>query len=71
MCKVYNSVACLTAIKKHLYECNISEFKSLREVIQFQKNFPSLRQNIISQHQQKIEKEKEELISHISYMEDI
>ncbi|MEE6188326.1 nuclease-related domain-containing protein [Niabella digestorum] len=71
MCKVYNSVACLTAIKKHLHECNISEFKSLREVIQFQKNFPSLRQNIISQHQRKIEKEKEELISHISYMEDI
>lgn len=58
MCKVHNSVGCLTAIKTHLKRHNINGFNSLNEVINFQKNFSTLRQQIISKHEQLIEDER-------------
>jgi hypothetical protein len=58
MCKVHNSVGCLTTVKTHLKRHNINDFNSLNEVINFQKNFSILRQQIISNHEQLIENEK-------------
>ncbi len=63
MCKVYNSVGCLTTVKSHLHRHNITEFKSLNEVIAFQKNYDTSRQQIISNSEIEIENEKRNLIS--------
>lgn len=58
MCKVYNQIGSLTAIKVHLYQNNVKEFKSVNELINFQKNYSVLRQQIISNHKLLIEHEK-------------
>jgi Nuclease-related domain len=58
MCKVYNSVGCLTTVKTHLKRHNINDFNSLNEVINFQKSFSILRQQVISKNEQLIENEK-------------
>ena len=63
MCKVYNSVGCLTTVKSHLNRHNITEFKSLNEVIAFQKGHAASRQQIISNSEVAIENEKNNLIS--------
>ena len=58
MCKVHNSVGCLTTVKTHLKQHNINDFNSLNDVINFQKSFSTFRQQIISNHEQLIENEK-------------
>ena len=70
MCKVHNSVGCLTAIKTHLKRHNINDFNSLNEVLNFQKNFSNLRQQIISNHEQLIEKEKITLAAEIVQLDN-
>ena len=65
MCKVHNSVGCLTKIKTHLKLHSINDFNSLNEVINFQKNFSTLRRQIISNHEQLIENEKITLAAEI------
>ena len=65
MCKVHNSVGCLTTVKTHLKRHNINDFNSLNEVINFQKNFSTLRQQIIANHEQIIENEKTTLHTEI------
>lgn len=69
MCKVHKSVGCLTTIKTHLKRHNINGFNSLNEVISFQKNFPILRQQIISDHERLIESEKITLTEEISQLD--
>lgn len=70
MCKVHNSVGCLTTIKTHLKRHNINGFNSLSELINFQNNFSTLREQIISNHEQLIEKEKVTLAAEISQLEN-
>ncbi len=70
MCKVYNSVGSLSAVKSHLRRHNIDEFKSLNEVIAFQKNFSVYRHHITSAHELLIEQEKEALRIDISKLND-
>lgn len=70
MCKVHNSVGCLTIVKSHLQRHNITDFNSLNEVINFQKNISTLRQQIISNHEQLIEQEKTALIADISQLDN-
>ena len=70
MCKVYNSVGCLTVVKTHLKRHNINEFNSLNEVINFQKSFSTLRQQIISKHEQLIENEKISLDAEILQLDN-
>jgi hypothetical protein len=65
MCKVHNSVGCLTAIKTHLKQHSINDFNSLNEVVKFQKNFSNLRRQIISDHERLIENEKITLAAEI------
>jgi hypothetical protein len=70
MCKVYNSIGSLTTIKSHLDRHNIYEFKSLNEVIAFQKNYSSYRQQITSTHKVLIEQEKKTLSIDISQLDN-
>lgn len=70
MCKVHNSVGCLTTVKSHLQRNNINDFDSLNEVLNFQKSFSALRQQIISNHEQSIEQEKTTLVANISQLND-
>jgi len=68
MCKVYNSVGSLTAVKTHLRKHNINDLNSIKEVINFQKDFSTLRLQIISKHEQVIENEKITLEAEISQL---
>ncbi|MCJ8211627.1 NERD domain-containing protein [Mucilaginibacter sp. RS28] len=61
MCKVYNSVGSLTAVKNRLLAHNIHNFKSVKELIAFQNEFSALRQKIILNHRQVIKKESDDL----------
>ena len=70
MCKVHNSVGCLTTVKSHLQRNNIYDFNSLNEVLNFQKSFSTIRQQIIYSHEQLIEQEKSTLVADISQLEN-
>ena len=70
MCKVYNSIGSLTTIKSHLHQHNITEFKSLNEVIVFQKNYSVNRQQITSTHEVLIGQEKKTLGIDISQLDN-
>lgn len=48
MCKVYNTVGSLTVIKEHLAQNKITDFKSTQELISFQNNYFTSRDQIIS-----------------------
>lgn len=58
MCRTYNTIGSLTNIKSHLEENNIHDFKSLKEVIDFQNSYTTNRQQLIFQHENLIEQEK-------------
>ncbi len=70
MCKVHNPVGCLTTVKTHLRQHNINDFNSVKEVINFQKNFSTFRQQIISNHERLIENEKITLNAEILQLEN-
>jgi hypothetical protein len=70
MCKVYNSVGCLTTIKFHLHHHNINEFNSLNEIVAFQKGYSNYRHQIISNHEHLIEQEKNSLELDISQLDN-
>ncbi|MBL7816739.1 MAG: NERD domain-containing protein [Saprospiraceae bacterium] len=61
MCKVYNTIGSLTTLKDHLYRQNIYDFKSVKEVLEFQKLYVIHRQQVISHHKDLIEQEKNKL----------
>lgn len=58
MCKIFNSVGSLTTLKSYLENCNIHDFKSIKEVIDFQKAYHTSRLQIIYRHETLIEQEK-------------
>jgi hypothetical protein len=61
MCRTYNTIGSLTTLKSHLYNSNIHDFKSLKEVLDFQSSYTVIRQQLISHHENLIEQEKEML----------
>lgn len=69
MCKVYNQIGSLTAIKAHLDKYNIKEFTSLQELISFKNNYAEHRQKIISNHISSIKEEKYLLSEDIKKLE--
>ncbi len=71
MCKVYNTIGCLTNIKSHLHEQRIYDFKSVKELIYFQKNYATIRENIISEHELLIEQEKKNLGEAITQLNEL
>ena len=58
MCRTYNTIGSLTTLKLNLDNSNIHDFKSLKEVMDFQSSYPAIRQQLISQHEKLIEQEK-------------
>lgn len=62
MCKTYNTIGSLTTLKSSLEKNNIYDFKSVKEVITFQKSYSISRQKLISLHENIIENEKNSLI---------
>ena len=71
MCKVYNTIGCLTNIKSHLHEQGIYDFKSVKELIRFQKNYADVRKNIISEHEVLIAQEKKNLGEAIAQLNEL
>lgn len=61
MCRTYNMIGSLRAIKSHLKKNNIHDFKSLKDVIDFQSSYTTYRQQLISNHENLIEQEKNTL----------
>jgi hypothetical protein len=61
MCRTYNTIGSLTALKSHLENNNIHGFRSLREVMDFQRSYTALRQQLIAHHEGLIEQEKNRL----------
>ena len=58
MCRTYNTIGSLTTLKSHLFNSNIHDFKSIKEVMDFQSSYPAIRQQLIFQHEKLIEQEK-------------
>ncbi len=71
MCNVYRSVGSLTTIKSHLHRNNVTGFTSVNELIAFQKNYSTSRQQIISKHELSITQEKNDLNSEISQLDEL
>ena len=69
MCKVYNPIGSLTTIKSHLHAHNVNEYRSLNELINFQKNYSLARQQIISDHKLLVEQEKNTLRGEITQLD--
>ncbi|MGI5975638.1 MAG: nuclease-related domain-containing protein [Paludibacter sp.] len=69
MCKIYNTIGSLKAIKLYLEENNIHEFKSLREVVNFQSSYSVYRQQLISHHKDLIKQEKNMLMVELKSLE--
>ena len=69
MCNVYRSVGSLTTIKSHLQRNNVAGLTSLNELIAFQKNYSTSRQQVISKHELSITQEKNDLNSEISQLD--
>lgn len=61
MCRTYNTIGSLTTLKSSLEKNNIYDFKSVKEVIAFQKSYSTSRQKLISIHENLIENEKNSL----------
>lgn len=58
MCKTFNTIGSLTTLKLQLEDNSIYDFKSLKEVINFQNSYPTVRQQLITTHKELIEQEK-------------
>jgi len=58
MSKIFNMIGSLSTLKSHLEDNNIYEFKSLKEVIDFQNSLSTLKQQLIAHHENLIEQEK-------------
>lgn len=69
MCRTYNTIGSLTTLKLHLNDNNIYDFKSLKEVIDFQNSYPTFRQQIITTHKELIEQEKNSLLTDLQELD--
>jgi hypothetical protein len=58
MCRTYKRVGSLTTLKSQLYNSNIHDFKSLKEVMDFQSSYGTIQQQLISHHENLIAEEK-------------
>lgn len=69
MCRTYNTISSLTILKSRLYKSRIYDFKSLREVIDFQSSYSTIRQQLIAHHENLIEQEKKMLHMEVPQLE--
>ncbi|MBZ4034783.1 hypothetical protein K6T82_08395 [Flavobacterium sp. 17A] len=66
MCRVHNKIGCLNTLQLELVRNNIDDFNSINELIDFQKNFHTTEQKIISDHNKLIQDEKAFLENELS-----
>jgi hypothetical protein len=71
MCRVYNTIGSLITIQHHLINNNLDEFHSLNELINFQRDYHVIQQQIILNHTRLIEQEQTFLESDIANLNDI
>lgn len=71
MSKTYNKIGSLTTLKLHLKERNIDDFKSLKEVMDFQSSYTTLRQELILHHENLIEQEKNTLKAELQSLDNL
>ncbi len=69
MCKIYNQIGSLATLKSHLHSHQIFDFKSLREVMDFQRSYPALRQQILAEHKKLLEQEKDLLYKDLQQLD--
>jgi hypothetical protein len=69
MCRVYNTIGSLTAVKLHLERNNIHDFQSLKQVIDFKDSYHFHRQQAVYHHEGLILQEKEMLQSDLAYLQ--
>lgn len=69
MCKVYNTIGALTYIKKHLLQNKVEGFSSIHELISFQNNYETSRQQVLSNQKTLLMEEKNNLNEGISALE--
>ncbi|MBL7766835.1 MAG: NERD domain-containing protein [Chitinophagaceae bacterium] len=58
MCNIHNQVGSLTSIKTRLHQEHIHDFKSINELLTFQRNYTEAQKQIHCNHTQRIEEEK-------------
>lgn len=61
MCKVYNTIGSLTVIKTHLLQNNVSGFNSINELLSFQKNYNTAREQLVSNQKTLLTEERNNL----------
>lgn len=71
MCKIYNTIGCLTTINNHLNHHKIHDLQSLNDIIEFQNSYFTYRQQIMLEHEVLIEKEKNELKSDLKDLNEL
>ncbi len=69
MSKIYNMIGSLATLKFQLKENNIHDFKSIKELIDFQHAYSTLRQQLISHHENLIKQEKNILLADLQQLE--
>lgn len=69
MCIVYNTIGSLIVVKSHLQKHNVYDFKSIKELINFQKDYSNAQLQIISNHTILIRQEANSLESEIPQLE--
>jgi hypothetical protein len=69
MCRTYNTIGSLTTIKSELYSSKIYDFKSLKEVMDFQSSYTAIRQQVLTDHEKLIEQEKNTLLTDVQQLE--
>ncbi|GAA4516983.1 hypothetical protein GCM10023173_16970 [Sphingobacterium thermophilum] len=65
----YNKVGALTRLKERLNYYNITDFKSVKDILNFKKSYNRLRNEIIAAHQDIIESEKKALSEDVPKLE--
>ena len=70
MCTVYNQIGSLKTIKSHLRKYNLNDLHSLNELISFQRNYSTAKQQLFSEHSVLIEQEKATLKEEIAHLEN-
>lgn len=70
MCKVYNTIGCLTTIRTRLNQNNIYDFNSLGDLISFRDNYVTSRQQILSTHEALLTEQRNNLSAEVLALEN-
>lgn len=69
MCKVYNTIGSLTHIKSRLAQNGIHDFHSINELLAFQRNYATVREDVIAKQRALVTEERNNLNTVVSAAE--